>query len=566
MNHIYVSVHSISNAINYFRSNIYTSPEQLGLFFFFKSIGFNHIEYTSYPKVSSIDDETRKRYLNALYNLSSLFIYESEQGERRNCLFPFSIKTEVDKEYFNPGTPFKNMLSRIRDTIDNTLIDESKYLRKHDSNSDLFKFPRNYINLIKENFLNSKKISIEMFASWYMRFIPIECDLEWITNKGQETIEKFTRVCIKKTIDDLNITENEFDDFFYHDDSMIDYDNKKIEGTRLRTLIKFKSGSEPEVTKRHGGELDYMEANQIITKEQTDDLSRTDGNNMSDVKLEQLLKKTKQIVLYGPPGTSKTYATSKLISKYETKVIQFHPNLTYEQFIGGFSVDNDGKIVSKPGMFLEFCETARANPTIEYLFVIDEINRGNISKIFGEVILALDREYEVSLPISFIINGKEVNHFSIPQNVSIIGTMNSADRSIALVDYAIRRRFSFIKFYPNYELLNQISDTTQIAPIRIGNLLKSINNKLFQVMKNKDLLIGHSYFIPKWAMDSKNNVITWTPVLLMDIFNLYILPLVEEYTYGNERFLSNIFGDKLINRIDNPVEFIKELTVQFNIV
>ena len=198
----------------------------------------------------------------------------------------------------------------------------------------------------------------------------------------------------------------------------------------------------------------------------------------------------------------------------------------------------------------------------DYLFIIDEINRGNVSKVFGETILTLDREYTADLVRSVKWGEEDITKFSIPENVYIIATMNSADRSIAQIDYAIRRRFAFVKFYPNYELISAISDCSAMPEVKPDILLKNINKEIFNVMKDENMLLGHAYFIPKWAMDAGR--IKWTPEVLKMLFNYYIIPIIEEYTYGNARYLANILGTSLPKRIDNTEQFMKELKRKFD--
>ena len=166
MKTVYVSDTSVKKCVDYFASVNISSPEQLGMFFFFKSIGFNEIEYKPFPKVSGISDDQRQEYLKNMYNLSAVFDKNQESGEKKCCLFPFSITNEIgSKQQFNPGTVFKGLLSRMRDTVDNTLVDDSKFLRKDDTNPDSFKFPRDYIQILQNNFLNNQRISIVYFCS-----------------------------------------------------------------------------------------------------------------------------------------------------------------------------------------------------------------------------------------------------------------------------------------------------------------------------------------------------------------------------------------------------------------
>ena len=141
--------------------------------------------------------------------------------------------------------------------------------------------------------------------------------------------------------------------------------------------------------------------------------------------------------------------------------------------------------------------------------------------------------------------------------------MNSADRSIALVDYAIRRRFAFVNFYPNSEVVDYKSDYSELPGIRVGKIMDGINEKLMSVLGDGDLLLGQSYFMPKWAIKAESGKIVWTKDILRDLFNYYILPIIEEYTYGNKRYLANVAGEKLTTRITDADEFLEELTFQF---
>ena len=173
-------------------------------------------------------------------------------------------------------------------------------------------------------------------------------------------------------------------------------------------------------------------------------------------EINNLLERKKQIIFYGSPGTSKTYFANKFSEFFAAKVenikiAQFHPSYSYEDFIEGIrpNLSKEGKaegFFKKEGIFKIFSKIAKDNPNEKFVLIIDEINRGNISKIFGELIYLLEyRHEEISFTYSFNTHDK----FSIPLNLYIIGTMNSADRSIAFVDYALRRRFYFIDFYPD---------------------------------------------------------------------------------------------------------------------
>ena len=169
------------------------------------------------------------------------------------------------------------------------------------------------------------------------------------------------------------------------------------------------------------------------------------------VKIADLLWERKQIILYGPPGTGKTYLARELARHLTddgaVKLVQFHPSYTYEDFFEGFRPEPGGSgtltFTLRAGPFRDFAEVAGANPTTAYILIIDEINRANLAKVFGELYFLLEyRDESISLQYS---PDKE---FTLPQNLFIIGTMNTADRSIARIDTAMRRRFAFVELDP----------------------------------------------------------------------------------------------------------------------
>lgn len=559
---VYVSKESINDAVSYFMQKDYAAPEQIGLFFFFKSMKFNSREYLPYQPN---DENHKSENIRRLYDLSALFDSSCEDGKRRTGLFPFSITRNIKTStYYNGGTEFKKLMGRIKDTMDNTLVDDSKYLRKDELDASRFKFAPNYIEMLFSDFLKGNKISLQKFAAWYFRFYAFTVDDSWLEEYKSEYYEAFTRLCTKKLIEDLRLTVQELSDLFDPTDGIIKYSDTKITGEELRGMLSFENGAEPDVSVSTTTGT-YMPVNITINRDEVINYTTPHGKNITLDALKSLLISTKQVVLSGPPGTGKSYISSSIRKNFDqTFLIQFHPNLTYEQFIGGNTFDENGNVKAKAGVFLEFCEEAKKYTDKKYLFLIDEINRGNVSKIFGETILALDREYTVQLPTPLCLkSGTFVNTFSIPDNVFILATMNSADRSIALVDYAIRRRFAFVNFYPNSEVIDYMSDYSGLPDIHVGAIMDGINKKLISILGDADLLLGQSYFIPKWAVDPVTGKIQWNREVLRDLFNYYILPIIEEYTYGNKRYLTNIAGDKLTTRITDLDEFIEELTLQF---
>jgi MoxR-like ATPase len=241
-------------------------------------------------------------------------------------------------------------------------------------------------------------------------------------------------------------------------------------------------------------------------------------------KLQRLLDDKKQIILYGPPGTGKTYVAQQFArylagSTDRTKVIQFHPSYTYEDFFEGFRpAIEDGNAVFKlyDGPLKRITKSAAANPSETYVLIIDEINRGNLAKIFGELYFLLEyRNHSIELQYS-----QEV--FRLPSNLRIIGTMNTADRSIALIDSALRRRFYFVEFFPDRPpvegLLRRWLQRHQIEMEWIADVVDAVNNEL----EERHLTIGPSYFM-KLGLDEE-----WVEM----IWDHSIIPYLEEHFFG----------------------------------
>ena len=248
-----------------------------------------------------------------------------------------------------------------------------------------------------------------------------------------------------------------------------------------------------------------------------------------DSLIDQLIRK-KNLILEGAPGVGKTFAAVRLAyslieekSSERLRFVQFHQSYGYEDFVIGYRPNpNDAGFVLEEGTFYTFCMEAKKDPENEWYFIIDEINRGNISRIFGELLMLIeadkrDEKYAVRL------HGVD-EPFYVPENVNIIGMMNTADRSIALIDYALRRRFAFYRIEPAFENEN-FRDYMESKNSNQFNAVIELVSKLNDEIADDKLLgpgfkIGHSYFCIDDAITGK---------MLRDIILYEIKPLLSEY-------------------------------------
>jgi 5-methylcytosine-specific restriction protein B len=265
----------------------------------------------------------------------------------------------------------------------------------------------------------------------------------------------------------------------------------------LFPLVQLASGIEPFSSSFISGQSEFesdlkvLEEYSSYTAEVETGFSREEFEQWANA-----LRRKRQAILYGPPGTGKTFMARKLADHIvggttgRIDLIQFHPTYTYEDFMQGLRPETrtDGQLAFRwqPGRFLDFCSKAEQRNGAPCILIIDEINRANLSKVFGELMYLLEYR-DKSIPLA---SGKE---FRIPENVLIIGTMNTADRSIALVDFALRRRFAFIRMQPRLELLR--SRLPQMSPGFPVDKLIAILTELNQAIGEDGFKIGITYFL-----------------------------------------------------------------------
>jgi 5-methylcytosine-specific restriction protein B len=279
-------------------------------------------------------------------------------------------------------------------------------------------------------------------------------------------------------------------------------------------------------------------------------------------RIEAILRRKGQVVLYGPPGTGKTYralvVANELAARHAfqktfadltesdraavedgdglVRVCTFHPGWGYEDFIEGLRpVTINGQMVFEPrdGTFKRLCVDAASQPNRQFFLVVDEINRGDLPRIFGELITMIEydkRDKRIKLPVTG-------SSFAVPRNVFLIGTMNTADRSISLMDTALRRRFGFVELMPDSTLLAG----RKAGGLLLGAWLDALNTRLRRHLKRdaRNLQIGHAYLMPPQPITA---VAEFARALRDDI-----IPLLEEYCYDDFSTLRDILGSELVD-------------------
>ena len=281
------------------------------------------------------------------------------------------------------------------------------------------------------------------------------------------------------------------------------------------------------------------------------------SNYIGDSKYAQVLKNSKNLIFRGAPGTGKTYLARQIAEELtggneeQIGFVQFHPSYDYTDFVEGLRpVSDKGQIGFKlqDGIFKKFCKKAKENPNKKFVFTIDEINRGEISKIFGELFFSIDPDYrgEKGAVSTQYANLHETDEkFYIPENVYIIGTMNDIDRSVDTFDFAMRRRFRFVEIkaadtmgmWENNDKFD--NDKIEEARIRLTNLNRAISNT---EGLNSHYHIGPSYFLKLPSVNYDYDLL-WSD---------YLEPLLKDYLRGSYDETDSL--DKLKDAYNNEEE------------
>ncbi len=321
--------------------------------------------------------------------------------------------------------------------------------------------------------------------------------------------------------------------------SPIDY--ATLKGCPELECMEYFQNPQGSLFKLTRGEYDFIvdlirEENPVATTASFDAYTKSDFLNevyMTEKRYENLvavLQNKKNIILQGAPGVGKTFAARRLAwsmmgEKDDSRIefVQFHQSYSYEDFMMGYKpVENGFEL--KHGIFYRFCQKAANRLDKDFFFIIDEINRGNMSKIFGELLMLIEKDYRGS-KATLAYNGLS---FSVPPNLYIIGMMNTADRSLAMIDYALRRRFSFFEVEPGFDSDGFIQYQNSLNNETLNELISKVKDLNREISLDKSLgkgfCIGHSYFCGRDVC---------TRDWLYSIVNYDILPMLNEYWFDD---------------------------------
>lgn len=336
-------------------------------------------------------------------------------------------------------------------------------------------------------------------------------------------------------------------DYYYVEDTPDEYKNfRKVNWTHIGNWEAPDKGARKTLTEVTSY-TDYVEQLELLFDPEKDDsdgpvqvwneYSREDFLNQVYIDEEaydtlvDLILTKKNVILQGAPGVGKTYAANRLAysilgekNKDRVMMVQFHQSYSYEDFIEGFRPTSNGQFDIRKGAFYNFCVKARDDADNKYFFIIDEINRGNLSKIFGELFMLIEKDKRGNA-LQLLYSDEK---FYVPSNVYIIGMMNTADRSLAMLDYALRRRFAFFEMKPAFNNQKFIDYRIGLNSAKFNSLIEEVQRLNDHIKEDpslgEDFCIGHSYFCELKEVTDKT---------LYNIVEYELIPLLKEYWFDD---------------------------------
>ncbi len=521
---IFKAIDELSNT-QYIGGRQNGSPNTIPIYLFLSRFGGKLNDWIEYSKLF----ENEELVSLTIYQLGGMFDFYHEVGESTCCLFfsHFFKRPQIrENDFFNKATHSRRLFSRMPDTLDNSIIDYiADVVSSSEKEKKKYRLKKGYINIIKRMY--SQPFSLDALIIWLYRTHEFTEQCSNIKQIREYFYQDYHIDCddAQQLFNLQQLITIEWDENITHAQEYRKYLN-------IENLVKVSNIESSESNISEKPKLSIYFEQSYLNK-----YMKLDEN-----KLYTLLEKHKQLILTGVPGTGKSFLIDQLSAKYkETVKIQFHQNYSYQDFVIGKTIKNNS-VEYVEGILIQLLrkieQDKKNKEKHKYLLVIDEINRGNISAIFGELLYALDRDKTINIILG---DSGDTYPIFIPENLHIVGTMNTADRSIALVDFAIRRRFLFIEMQPDYELIDQLSIFNNQH--LLGDFLQKINNNIKNYFNTEDYQIGHSYFIQ--TLDTKDKIYNWTSEDLYEIIQYKIIPMLVEYAHGDKSVIPNILGKKI---------------------
>lgn len=521
----YIKTSVIEKAFNSLASVELKEPSIAFSYFIMKACGINKLTYETPNFIEK----------NGLYyssRLSALFSQEESHPKKYDFMNPFTLKEWPSQPVSEPLK--KWITSRLKNNVLGGGMQWRSIIDLDTHGQNKIKFKYDYVNKLKNEVFDSQTINLYSLAIWSNRFSSFRTKVT-----AKELCDEFLKT-FKIDVDENNAF---FNTRFDYD---LEFSNTMHDTSKIRNLI---GGVRPTNCWRPSDLIDSA-SDHIMTNYEFNVLP-SGLQSVSIDLVRTLLNKYSQIILEGPPGTSKSFLASEISKEYdEVFHVQFHPQYSYQNFVGGYIVDKSD-VIYKKGVLLSIVDEAIFDPSKKYLIIIDEFNRANVSQVLGEVIQCLDREQSVDITIDGI-----QKRISLPHNIHIIATLNTTDRTLGTIDYAIKRRFRSVYCPSEPNLLIDLCPSVDF--ISLCDFLKKLNKNLLRTTNNRDLSVGHAIFLSNHV--KRNNKYYWNFEEFMELYNYKILPMIEDYCSNNQDMIQDVVGYKLSNQLDqdNFINAIKE--------
>lgn len=528
---MYLSNETILISYNDLVSSIGKETATLREFLLLKLAGISKTNYIDDSKVFS-----NKEYLSKAFCLLSLYSHQESIPKKNNFINPLAMNSWKDGHNHPTESLKKWVTSRLKNNIRGgatqwrTILNTGTGINASEQQGALtFKLSYDYLNILRNHVQN--KINLSALSIWYHRFIEFDSEINIAYLEAN-----FCYI--------FGITEEEKSVLFYKKNYSLNFQNHIYDTQSIREkILETPSGLQTDLITPANNAIDLG-----LTAQDMKFPKLSDFPIMNTEIITRVLKDFKQVILSGPPGTSKSHWAKSIAQddyfQSNFTQIQFHPQFSYQQFVGGYVVEGD-LVNYKNGILLNILDGMGDKP---HLLIIDEINRANVTQVFGEILQLLDRGNSLDIK-----NESGSKNYSLPKNLYILATLNSTDRSLSRLDYAFKRRFAEIYVPVNASILNDLCDTTDF--ISLATFLEKINSNLVQLTQDKDMVIGHAIFLADHVFDTETNKYKWSYESFIFLFNYKLLPLIYDYCGNDSSTVEQILGEKLSSSITDPITF-----------